>query len=336
MNTAPGATLSLLSVGHFHPENVVDNAFLESLDIGVDSNWIMDRVGIRERRTVLPLDYIRETKNRDPRAADEAAMYSSAQTGAKAARMALERAGLQPKDIGMIVAGGCSPQYCIPAEACIIAAELNVECPAFDIGSACSSFAAQMHFLNSAKPETLPDYILLVSAENTTRRVNYEDRRTSVLWGDGSSAAIVSPRAPGRIRVHKTVLHSDPSGWDKVTIPSTGFFQQDGSTVQAFAIRKTMAVLEELEAECADDSGSPSFVGHQANLLMLLAVCRKAGIAAPRHLFNVDRHGNCGASGAPTVLSENWDRLPEGFLSLALVGSGLTWGGMLLDVHSRN
>lgn len=319
-------------MGHFHPEVVIDNAFLESLDIGVDTRWILERVGINERRTVLPLDYIRHTKNKDPRAAEEAALLTNAQTGAKAARMAMERASIQPKDIGMVIAGGCSPNYSIPAEACVIAAELNVECPALDVSSACSTFAAQMHFLSNTKPEALPDYVLLVSAENNTRRVDYSDRRTAVLWGDGSTACIVSPRVPGRITIRKTTMRSEPSSWDKVVIPSAGFFQQDGSAVQAFAIRKTLSVLDELVPPKQDGTRPCTFVGHQANLFMLATVCRKANIFADRHLFNVDRHGNCGASGAPAVLSENWTNLPQGELCVAVVGSGLTWGGVLLDV----
>lgn len=115
MNTALNEQLSVISMGHFHPNGIIDNAFLESLDIGVDTGWILERVGISQRRTVLPLDYIRDTKNKDPRAAEEAALMTNAQTGAKAARMAIERAGIQPKDIGMIIAGCCSPNYSAPA-----------------------------------------------------------------------------------------------------------------------------------------------------------------------------------------------------------------------------
>src|SRR4051812_8814521 len=98
--------------GHFHPENQLDNAFLESLDIGTTEQWITERVGIKSRRTVLPLDYIRATKNTDLRGAQEAALYTNAETGRRAALMALERAGLQPSDIGMVIAGGCSPDTC--------------------------------------------------------------------------------------------------------------------------------------------------------------------------------------------------------------------------------
>src|SRR5215471_6909327 len=95
--------------GHFHPENVIDNAFLESLDIGTNDRWIVERVGIKSRRTVLPLDYIRATKNKDLRAGQEAALYTNAETGRRAAEMAIERAGIDVKDIGMVIAGDCSP-----------------------------------------------------------------------------------------------------------------------------------------------------------------------------------------------------------------------------------
>ncbi|AXC10749.1 3-oxoacyl-[acyl-carrier-protein] synthase, KASIII [Acidisarcina polymorpha] len=325
------ARLHVVSLGHFHPRGIIDNEFLESLDIGADAKWIAERVGIRSRRTVLPLDYIRTTKNCDLRAADEAAEFTNAETGAEAARMAMARVGLRPEDVGMIISGGCSPRYSTPAEACTIAAELGIECPAFDVSSACSTFVAQIHMLKNMRPEALPEYILLVTAENTTRKVDYGDRKTAVLWGDGSTAAIVSTRIPGRLSVIKTSLQSDPSGWDKVTIPTGGFFKQDGPAVQSFAIRKSVLVIDELCSRSDERIELAGFVGHQANLLMLKAVCRKAGIPERHHLFNVDRYGNCGASGALSVLSELWGDLPVGLICVALVGSGLTWGGMLFD-----
>jgi 3-oxoacyl-[acyl-carrier-protein] synthase-3 len=334
MQSEQNNSLFLLSLGHFHPENVIDNSFLESLDIDIDVNWIIDRVGIKTRRTVLPLDYIRMTKNSDPRAAEEASQYTNAETSVMAARMALSRAGLDPKSIGMVLAGGCSPKYLIPAEACLIAAHLGLECPAFDVSSACSSFAAQVHLLKCMRSETLPDYILLVNTENTTRKVNYSDRSTAVLWGDGTSAAIISPRVMGKLAITQTILQSDPSGWDKVMIPAGGFFQQNGNAVQSFAIRKSLSVIDSLCKLGSLDNTPLSFVGHQANLLMLQAVCRNSEAHISHHFYNVDHYGNCGASGAPSVLSQNWETLPDGALCVALVGSGLTWGGMLFDVDA--
>ncbi|HSP81732.1 MAG TPA: ketoacyl-ACP synthase III, partial [Myxococcaceae bacterium] len=191
----------LHALGHFHPETVITNAFLQEIGLETDDTWIVERVGIRARHTVLPLDYIRETRNRDVRAALEAAQYSNAETGRRAALMALERAGLGVKDIGMVLAGGCSPDECIPAEACRIAEALGIEAPAVDLNAACSSFGAQLHFLSGMRPERLPDFILVVNPENSTRVVDYSDRSSCVLWGDGSSAALLSPRIPGPWRI---------------------------------------------------------------------------------------------------------------------------------------
>jgi 3-oxoacyl-[acyl-carrier-protein] synthase III len=326
--------LYLHGIGHFHPENVIDNGFLESLDIGTTDDWILERVGIRERRTVLPLEYIRTTRNADPRAAQEASLYNNAETARSAAYMALERAGIAPGDVGMVIAGGCSPQYLIPPEACIIAAELGVEAPAVDVNSACSTFVAHLDFLERHQPEALPDFILLVNAENNTRTIDYTDRNTAVLWGDGSAAAVVSTRMPCAARVERTYFDSDPRGWEKVRIPTGGFFEQEGRAVQGFAIRKTVSTIRELAGGSAPDERW--FVGHQANLIMLESACERAGIPGDRHLYNVDRFGNCGAAGAPSVVSEHWDSFAAGdVLAIVVVGSGLSWGGAVVRFHDE-
>jgi 3-oxoacyl-[acyl-carrier-protein] synthase-3 len=327
----------LHSLGHFHPENVVTNAFLESLDIGTDEAWITDRVGIRTRHTVLPLAYLRETKNADPRAALEAATLSNAQTGAMAARMALARAGIGPEQIGMVIAGGCSPDECIPAEANRIAAELSIDAPAFDLNAACSSFGAQLHLLSGMRPERLPEFVLVVNPENSTRVVDYRDRTSCVLWGDGSSAAVISSRVPGRFRITETLLGGDPAGADKVKVPRMGHFTQQGAAVQTFAIKRaseTFANLRRLYLGAGPDRSASrlTFIGHQANLRMLEAVVKRCEVLKENHRFNVDVRGNCGAAGAPTVLSELWDAPDLGdAVALAVVGSGLTWAGVLLE-----
>ena len=327
--------LYLHALGHFHAPNIVTNRFLEDLDIGVDENWILERVGIRERRTLLSLDYIKQTKNIDPRAAAEASEFTNAETSKFATEVALKRAGLQPSDIGMVIAGSCSPQSLIPAEACSIAAALDISGPAFDVNSACSSFAAQLNLVNMMAPDKLPAFILLVQPESTTRRVNYTDRRTAVLWGDGTAVAILSTREPSPNTITFTTLESDPSGWNKITISEHGHFKQDGHAVQNFAIRKTNATIENLVAQCSATGNDLSwFIGHQANLMMLQSVCTRMGIADQSHLYNVDKFGNCGAAGAPSVLSQNWEQLDNGWLGMAVVGSGLSWGGALFHFNS--
>ncbi|MCC6334450.1 MAG: ketoacyl-ACP synthase III [Myxococcales bacterium] len=327
--------LYLHSLGHFHPENVIDNQFLESLDIGTDDEWILERVGIRQRRTVLPLDFIRSSRNADLAAAQEAALYSNVETARRAALMALERAKLGPSDIGMVVAGGCAPEMQIPSEAARVANALGIEAPAFDVNSACSSFGAQLHLL--AQMTALPRFVLVVNPENTTRVVDYRDRANAVLWGDGTSAAIVSTQVRARLAVTRTLLESSPAGCALVTVPRFGHFAQEGSQVQRFAIKTTLACLERLlpgaRARVARTGGRVRFVGHQANGMMLDSVAKRAGVDAADHFRNVEDFGNTGAAGAPSVLSQRWGELGAGdSVVLVVVGSGLTWAALELEV----
>lgn len=328
--------LYLNGVGHFHPETVIDNRFLEELDIGTNAEWILERVGIRRRRTVLPLDYIRQTKNRDPRAADEAALISTVESAARASRVALERAGIAAKDIGLVIAGGCAPDGQTPAESCRIACALGIDAPAFDISSACSSFGAQLHFLS--RLSGLPRHTLVVSAEHTTRVVDYGDRASAVLWGDGSSAAVVSRDVPSRARIVGTTFTSDPSGAETVRIPRLGHFHQHGSAVQRFAIKTTLdCILQHREAARARSlvtGGRVRFIGHQANLLMLESAAKRAELS-DAHWYNVDEFGNQGAAGAPVVLSQHWQELNAGdTVIMAVVGAGLSWASLRLEIDA--
>jgi len=325
------ANLYLHGVGHFHPENIIDNLFLESLNIETNHEWIMDRVGIKERRTVLPLDYIRQTQNLDPRAAIEAAVYSNAETGQRAAKKALQHAGITADQIGMVIAGGCSPDVVTPAEACTIAARLDIEAPAFDLNSACSSFGAHMHFLSMMDANALPEYVLVVIPENNTRTINYTDRSTAVLWGDGTFACVVSTKIPSKTVITHTTMQSNPKKWEAVKIPRLGHFQQDGRAVQSFAIRQSVQCFKDLKQK-TDANVDMYFIGHQANLTMLQSVQSRCALNTDRHLYNIDHFGNTGAAGAPTVLSQNWDTFTSGdTIGLVVVGAGLTWSSMRIE-----
>jgi 3-oxoacyl-[acyl-carrier-protein] synthase-3 len=319
------AYLYIHGIGHYRPENVIDNAFLEEIGIGTTNEWIVTRTGIETRRTVLPLDYIRATGNRDPRCADEVSLLDNAETGYRAAVMALRRANLETSDIGLVVAGGSAPRMGSPAEACLIAAQLGMTVPCLDINSACSTFAVQMRLLSQMSD--LPDYVLVVNPENLTRAVDYTDRATAVLMGDCTSAAVVSLKHPARCRVAASTMQTDAAGWRKVTIRTGGHLQQDGHAVQNFAIRGMACIVERMRP------GAPfQFVGHQANLPMLRSVCQRTGVEESAHLHNVERFGNCGAAGMPSVLSEHWDTFRAGDTVLAaVVGAGLTSAGLLLE-----
>jgi len=325
--------LYLHGLGHFHPENVISNRFLSELGIGSDEEWIMERVGIAARRTSLSLDYIKTTKNRDPEQAREAATHSRAHGAAAAARMALYRAGLKPDEIGMVISGTSTPAYTIPAEAAVFAAELGIEAPCFDLNAACSTFGVQLGFLSGMAPSSTPDFILLINAENYTHAVDYSDRRVAPLFGDGTSAAVVSRRVPSDKCFLSCGYDSSPEGWGRVRIPLCGHFYQDGSYVQRFAIRRATDALRKLQAEYPVNGGSFKFVGHQANLMMLSHVCERCAIPESGHWHDIVNFGNTGCAGAPTVLSRRWDHLSAGdHIAMVVVGSGLTWAHAMLRV----
>jgi 3-oxoacyl-[acyl-carrier-protein] synthase-3 len=255
----------------------------------------------------------------------------------RASEYALRRANLETRDIKMVLAGGCCPEMLIPAEACRIAAALGINAVAFDVSAACASFAAQVHLLFQMRQELLPDFILLASVEAFTRTIDYSDRRVAVLFGDAATAAIVSPRVVSRARIMESRFQTDPSGHSQITIPAGGHFAQDGHRVQLFAVRKTMELVDQFRS--ANDGQSATtefFIGHQANLRMLEAVCARLNIGAENHLSNVKRFGNCGAAGAPSVLSQNWESLAPCAVNLAVVGSGLSWGGLRMCMQNPN
>ncbi len=318
-------------LGHCHPENEITNAFLESLDIGTSNEWILERVGIRSRRTVLPLDYIRETRNQNPRAAIEAATLSNAELGARAAEHALRRAAVPKEAIGMVIAGSSATDTASPAEACNIAQALGLDVPSFDVRSACTSFYAQLYLLSMMRSDALPEYLLLVAVDTLTKTVDYADRSSSVLWGDGAAAAVISTRRPGRFRVLNPSLQSKPSAADKVVVPRIGHFYQEGRTVQAFGIRRMSQAVRSLREQHETAGRSFHFVGHQANLRMLESVCHAAGVSTSQHHSNVEFFGNTGCASSASVISmrwEKWDTIDD--IAVAGVGAGLTWASYLL------
>jgi 3-oxoacyl-[acyl-carrier-protein] synthase-3 len=323
--------LHLHGLGHFHPENEITNGFLEALDIGTTEQWILERVGVRARRTTLPLDYIRTTRNRDPRAAAGAALYTHAEAGRRAAEMAMARAGVSRTDIGLVVAGSSANDTVTPAEACNIAGALDLDVPAFDVNSACTSFFVHLHLLDLMRPDALPPFVLVVVPEAVTRAIDYTDRATAVLFGDGAVAAVISARVPGRALVASTTLASRPAAHDKVVIPRGGHFRQEGRTVQAFAVKTTARLFQALATAHADPGRTLHFVGHQANRLMLEAVCRECNIPPARHHTNVEWFGNTAAAGAPSVISMRWDEwTATDDVAVIGVGAGFTWSSHLL------
>jgi 3-oxoacyl-[acyl-carrier-protein] synthase III len=255
--------------------------------------------------------------------------------GAAAARLALKRASLKPEDIGMVIAGSSSPDNVAPAEASAIATELGIEVPCLDMNSACSTFGMQINFLSRMKPDSLPPYILLVDSETLTKTVDYSDRNTAVLFGDGSSAAIVSTMLPAHAAFMICSFDSRPSAWEKVGITWNWNFHQEGNAVQGFAIRQTTESVKILQEAFVAEAKRFIFIGHQANLLMLKTVSERRGINPEHHWYNVDQFGNTGCCSAPAVLSMHWDEIKMGDrIAMAIVGAGLSWTHMMLKVEN--
>jgi 3-oxoacyl-[acyl-carrier-protein] synthase-3 len=324
-------TTFLHGLGHAHPENEITNRFLEGLEIGTSDAWILERVGIRSRRTVLPLDYIQHTQNRDPRGAREAALYSNADLAQRAALMAIERAGIGRGDIGMVICGSSATDTHSPAEACSVARALELEVPAFDVQSACTSFYLQLHLLSLMQPEKLPDYVLLTAPDTLTTTVDYSDRSAAVLWGDGAASAVVSTRHPSRIQVLGSTVESSPAASDKVVVPRGGHFRQEGRTVQMFGIKRMARLVTQLRERFESNGRDFHFVGHQANLRMLESVRNQCDIPAENHHSNVEWYGNTGAASAASVVSMQWEKWSSwDDVAVAGVGAGLTWASYLL------
>lgn len=324
-------------MGHFFPETVLDNAFFDTLDIGSSTEWIDERVGIRERRSVLDrADILRLRRGQVTRdqLAKEGRIMSMAAMAREPWRMAMERAtqGGRPPEIDQLIAGTSVPDWDIPANACAVAHGLGLECAAFDVNSACSSFAVNLHVARGLLSSGFIKTAAIVNAERYTTRMDFSDRASCVLFGDGATAAILdtAPDARG-LELIDTLVHSSPLGFEHVQIPEGGTFHQNGKAVQKFAVTKTVSVTHEiLGRNGLTPKDLAYFIGHQANYRMLTHACQKNGITDAQHLYNVDTRGNQGAAGAPAVLSTHWERYKPGdWIVVAVVGSGLTWGAAL-------
>ena len=185
--------------------------------------------------------------------------------------------------------------------------------------------------LSMMRPEALPEFVLIVTPESLTTTVDYSDRTASVLWGDATSAAIVSTKVPSRMQIIGTSLDSSPAGAAKVIVPHFGHFWQEGRTVQMFAIKRTIKILRALRNDHGDPAREFHFIGHQANLRMLETVCERCDIDDEHHHLNVVDFGNTGSAGSPSVVSMNWDRWTDhDDIALVGVGSGLSWSGYIL------
>lgn len=323
--------LNILGMGYCHPDTVINNTFLEELGIGSEGSWILAKIGIEERRSVLPLNYIVETKNRNPASAVSLMQMSIQDMAEAASRDALERADVSAKDVGLILLNTCTPSQTAPSEAIQLGERLGIRVPAVDAMTACPAFAMHMDYLNAYRPEELPEYILCVSTAAMTQRVDYSNRSDSAIWGDGAAAWVVSPRKTGRLEVVHTSFDADPSRCHAVVVDAYGHFHQDGRAVRDFSVRQTVRMIKRLEKEFPLDWSRDSFIGHQANGTMLEQIRKNRKIPHENHWSNVATMGNQAGAGAAIVLAQYWDSIESGqYVVAAVLGAGLSWGAVLL------
>ncbi len=317
--------------GRYVPERVLTNKELETM-VDTSDEWITQRTGIRERRIV---------------ADDE----STSDLAYRAAQMALERAELAPEDLDAIVMGTVSPDTYCPAGAVYVQAKLGAKnACAFDISAACTGFVYGVTIGTSFIKSGLYENVLVIGAEVLSRMVDFTDRNTCILFGDGAGAAVLSRAEDGNeSRVLDHYLRTDGEGADLIIMPGGGaqkppsadtleqrlhFLTMQGREVFKFATRSMLELLERaFERNNVKLEDIDLIVPHQVNYRIIEAVLRKIAIPEDRLYLNLDRYGNTSAASVPMALHEAIEegKLQRGNLVLLVAfGAGLTWGFNLI------
>lgn len=317
---------TVLGCGSYLPEKSLTNEELATM-VDTSDDWIVQRTGIRKRHIASPGEF-------------------TSHLAVKAARRALDSAGLEPTDIDMIVLATATPDNTFPATAVTVQNELGIHHGfAFDVHAVCSGFVFAMatadNFLRAGQARRA----LVIGAETFSRILDWEDRTTCVLFGDGAGAVVLEAReAEGTLAdrgVLTTHLRSDGSHKSKLYVdggPSStqtvGHLRMEGKEVFKHAVGMITDVIE--DAYKATGFGSDDldwFVPHQANKRIIDASAKKLGIAPEKVVTTVDQHGNTSAASIPLALDTavRDGRIKQGDLvMLEAMGGGFTWGSVLL------
>ncbi|MCE5191658.1 MAG: ketoacyl-ACP synthase III [Actinomycetia bacterium] len=318
---------AITGVGAYVPERVVTNDDMATM-VETSDEWIRSRTGIRERRIA---------------SADEA----SSDLGARAAQAALEDAGLAPNDIDLLVVGTSSPDMVMPSTACLLQTKVGLTCPAFDVMAACTSFVYALQAAASAIEAGRARRVLVVGADALTRLVDFTDRRTCVLFGDGAGAFVLE--ASEEAGVLGIDLGADGSRPEVLRIPAGGsampashetvdaglhFVQMNGQEVFKFAVRAIPATTKRaLAASNMTIDDLTWLVPHQANQRILDTVADRLHLAHDRVFSNIESLGNTSAASIPLAVSDLYTSgsLHRGdVLGLVGFGAGLTWGAAIV------
>ena len=332
----------LTAMGHIFPDTVLDNAFYDGLDIGSSSEWIEQRVGIKERRSFISKEDILNLKNgltTFSQLLEEKKLPTIADISDKTFELLKERykrafgTDLNPEKIAYILCGSGTFDFEAPASACAIGERLGIDAVGLDLNSACSTYIALLHSARSFIDSGICDCISCFTVDRYTARIDYNDRSNCILFGDSASSSLIEKDASCGLKILDSFMQSDPKGYRSVMVPYRGNLYQDGKVVQKFAITKTIQMTHLLlERNSLRIEDLSYFIAHQANYRMLDSIVSKLGLPPEKHLYNVTTRGNQAASGAASCLSSNWDRFDVGDkILVVVVGSGLSWGGVLLE-----
>lgn len=328
MNSLTGG-IGILGIGSAHPEKILTNFDLEKM-VDTSDEWIVKRTGISERRILekgVPAYVL----------------------GVEASKKAIDDAGITPEEIDLIIVTTSSPDYLTPSTSCIIQNKIKaVNSAAFDINAACSGFIYGLTTAQQFISTGYYKYVLVVACESLSKVVDWKDRNTCVLFGDGSGAAVVGA-VDENYGILKTDIGADGSLGHYLTIPcchigkddiekrpneDKNVLWMDGSEVFKFAVKvmsqATQRVLNKSNLSLDDIK---LIVPHQANIRIIDGAARKLGVSTEKIFVNVEKYGNISSASIPVALDEAWK---GGIISrgdnIVLVGfgGGLTWASALL------
>jgi 3-oxoacyl-[acyl-carrier-protein] synthase-3 len=322
--------VKIAGLSTYVPPRVLTNADLERL-VDTSNEWILQRTGIRERHIV-----------------DEG--MATSDMAKEASLGAIAQAGLVPDDIGFIVVGTTTPDTIFPSTACMLQYKIGAtKAWGYDLGAACSGFTYAVTAGMQMVATGAQDYALVVGADTMSSIIDYKDRTTCVLFGDGAGAAVLAPADDDEPAIIDFAHEIDGAGGPALCMPAGGsrlpashetvdqrlhYVKQDGQAVFKFAVRKT----EEISRRVLDRNGLTAsdidlFVSHQANRRIIAAAAERLGMPESKVVINLERFGNTTGATIPLALADavKDKRLKRGDLVLlASVGAGFTVGSILL------
>ena len=328
---------SFRSIGAYVPEKILSNTDLEKM-VDTTDEWIVKRTGISERHIAAENEY-------------------TSDMGAKAAELAIKRSGISKEDIDLVLCATVTPDYFnMPSTACVISDKLAIHnVQAFDISAACSGFVYLLSVAKAFIESGMKKNVLVIGAEKFSSIVDYTDRSTCILFGDGAGAAVISAsekKEEGFIDIHAS---ADGSYADFLVTPAPGsihpvsqkvideglnFVQMKGNETFKLAVKTLTKDVKEILAKNEIDSNDiPHFIPHQANYRIIKAVGDALKMKEEQVVLTVHKYGNTSAASIPMAINDIWEsgRLQNGELMLLdTFGGGLTWASALLPFAGKS